>query len=301
MLTNTVAVVNGKGGVGKTSITANVAAIVATFDWRVLAVDLDAQGNLAQDLGYLDHDDNDRGASLQEIFSGSTNAQLHILHDVRKGLDVVCGGEAIAPATRVLDRTDAVIDGHTLTRALASVAASYDLILMDCPPAVGAVTLLALAATRGVVVPVRGDDCSISGLTVVARQWVRVRDDLNPALSLLGVVLSQVPSGATRMRNELRDSLGRDDPNLHVFDAVIRLSPRSALDSRRFGVVAAEYEGMAKRGVTDRLAALHRGDSGKGRSWSRAATGLADDYHDLALEIIDRLKTVNAELEATGV
>ena len=300
MLTNTVAVVNGKGGVGKTSITANVAAIIATFKWRVLAIDLDMQGNLAQDLGYIEHDDNDRGASLQEILSGSSNAQLHILRDIREGLDVVCGGEAIAPASRVLDRTDTVIDGHTLTRAIASVATNYDLIVMDCPPTTGAVTLLALAATRGVVVPVRSDDCSISGLTLVARQWVRVRDDLNPALSLLGVVLSQVPLGANRMRNELRDSLGRDDPNLHVFDAVIRLSPRSAFDSRRFGVVAAEYEGMAKRGLTDRLAALQRGNGGKGRSWSKAAPGLADDYHDLALEIINRLKTVNAQLEVTG-
>lgn len=297
MLANTIAFVNGKGGVGKTSLTANVAAIMAAADWAVLAVDLDAQGNLAQDLGYADNPGNDRGRALQAVLTGSPGAALAVIPDVREGLDVVCGGLELAAGTHMLDRTDDPIDGHALTSALAPLAGRYDLILMDCPPAVGAVMVLALAAARGVVIPIRADESSIEGLNLVARQWVRVRADLNPALSLLGVVLSQLPAGATRLRSKIRDTLGRDDPNLHVFDSVVRHSALSAFASRELGVVASEYEGMAKRGITARLSALQRGEVDTTPGWSRAATGLADDYHNLTQEIIARLAAVNAELE----
>ena len=289
------------GGVGRTSITANVAGVMAASGWAVLAVDLDTQGNLGQDLGYVGSTGDDRGASLQELFTASTSGRLRILRGVRERLDVVCGGERIGGAAQTLKHSDSVLDGHTLTRALTSVADSYDLILMDCPSQVGAVSLLALAAARGVVVPIRCDDCSIAGLNLVASQCDRVRGELNPDLALLGAVLSQIPTGATRLRSELRERLRRDDPNLHIFDAVVRNSARSAFDSRRFGVVAPEYEAMAKRGSRARLAALRRSDPDTGRAWSKAATGLADDYHALSREIVDRLNTVNAQFEASGL
>ena len=168
VLANTVAVVNPKGGVGKTSITANVAGVMAASRWTVLAVDLDPQGNLGQDLGYVDHADNDRGASSQELFTAPTSDRLRILRGVRERLDVVCGGEKIGVTAQTLEHSDSVVDGHTLTRALASVADRYNLIPMDCPSQVGGVSLLALAAARGVVVPIRGDDCSIAGLDLAA-------------------------------------------------------------------------------------------------------------------------------------
>ena len=276
-LANTIAVVSAMGGVGRTSITANVAADLAASGRRVLAVDLDTQGNLGQDLGYVDHAGCDRGASLQELFTPSTSGGLRILHGVRERLDVVCGGEKIGVAAQALPHPDSVHYGHTLTRALASVADRYDLIIMDCPRQIGGVTLFALAAARGVVVPIRGDD-SIRGLNLAARPWIQVLNELNPALSLLGVVLSQIPAGATRLRSEPRDRLRRDHPDLHIFDAIIRSSARSALDTRRLGVVAAEYKTMR--------------DSAR----SKAAAGLADDYHALRSEIVDRLSAVNAKV-----
>ena len=125
-----------------------------------------------------------------------------------------------------------------------------------------------------------------------------MRDELNPALSLLGVVVSQVPTQATRLRRELRETVAHHHPNLHIFDAEVRASARSAFDSRRLGVVAAEYEAKAKRRSTARLAALGRSDPDVGRARSKAAAGLADDHHALACEIVARLNTVNAQLEA---
>src|SRR5690606_31484991 len=88
VLDNTVAVVNSKGGVGKTSIVANVAATAALGGWRTLAIDLDPQGNLARDLGYRDRSDD--GCGLLEAVM--TASPVRPLTGVRPGLDVVAGG-----------------------------------------------------------------------------------------------------------------------------------------------------------------------------------------------------------------
>ena len=90
-ITNTIAFANGKGGVGKTSVTANVAGIAALSGWRVLTIDLDPQGNLGNDLGYLQSGESDQGAGLMAAIRD--DKKLKPLRDVRPGLDSVPGGD----------------------------------------------------------------------------------------------------------------------------------------------------------------------------------------------------------------
>ena len=136
-LTNTIAFANGKGGVGKTSVTANVAGIAALSGWRVLTVDLDPQGNLGTDLGYTQAGASDQGAGLMAaIRDGSA---LTPLRNVRPGLDAVPGGDHMdglmtVLAPRLLDES---APATAIADALASLAEDYDLVLLDCPPAGG--------------------------------------------------------------------------------------------------------------------------------------------------------------------
>ena len=107
MLHNSIAFVNGKGGVGKTSITANTAGILANSEWRVLAIDLDRQGNLQKDLGYREDDRHDQGEMLFRALTGD-QALEPILTEVRPNLDVIPGGEQIEYADAGLARQDSI-------------------------------------------------------------------------------------------------------------------------------------------------------------------------------------------------
>jgi len=291
---NVIAVANGKGGVGKTSVAANLAGLAAHSGWDVLLVDLDRQGNVGSDLGYLGSPNDDGGRALFDALVDRRPLDVP-LRGVRPRLDVVPGGDHTGNAAAVVASLLADIEIlRNLERALASVASSYDLIVLDCPPAGGVMVDLALAAARGLLIPVRHDAASLKGLELMARQYRKVRGHLNPDLQLLGVVLFGIGRSATAIRQEVRAtleaSLGELAP---VFDTVIRFSERAPYDMRLEGKLAHEYEAAAEAARTDRLAALHAGTPGELRSmprYSQTAGGLAEDYMALADEVLSRFR-----------
>jgi chromosome partitioning protein len=289
MLHNTIATANGKGGVGKTSITANTAGVLANSGWHVLAVDLDRQGNLEKDLGYRDHPDNDHGEMLFRSLTGDQPLSP-VVRDVRPNLDVIPGGEQIFYADAGLARQG--FDPRLLAAKLAPLSGDYDLIIVDCPPAGGIMTTLAMGAARGLVIPVKADDCSTEGLELVAEQFQKVRATANPDLQVLGVVIFALEAGATALRRtvrgELEAALGGVAP---VFKSVIRHSARAAFDTRRAGELAHEYELVAASSKGERLKALRDPNVNLAslRHFSASADGLAGDYAALAEEIVARL------------
>ena len=171
-LHNSIACVNGKGGVGKTSVVANVAGILANSGWKVLAVDLDPQGNLQKDLGYRSHPDHDHGATMFRALTAA-EAIAPVLTDVRENLDVVPGGEQLVYADAGLGRQG--FDQRLLAARLAPIADQYDVIMIDCPPAGGIMGTLAMGAARGLIIPVKADDGSTEGLELVARQFEQAK------------------------------------------------------------------------------------------------------------------------------
>jgi len=240
VLANALAVANGKGGVGKTSITANVAGTAALSGWRVLAVDLDPQGNLGNDLGYNDDGRSDRGRSLlQAVVAGTAPA---VLHDVRPGLDVIAGGEATEELEAVLttrqQRDGAAV--RVLSEALSRVG-EYQLVLIDCPPSSGVLLDAALIAARFLVIPTRGDSGSLDGLSKVARRFAQVRAAGNPTIELLGVVLFDFGKNDTAVVGRVRDRLTEDLAGAaSVFETFIRNSRMAPGDMRELGVLAYE-------------------------------------------------------------
>jgi cellulose biosynthesis protein BcsQ len=281
---------NGKGGVGKTSIAANLAGIAAAAGWRVLAVDLDPQGNLGSDLGYKQRGLSDDGETLAT--SIRFGIPLRPVLEARPGLDVVPGGPALhdlgewLTAQRMVHPEAPVAVGA----ALAPLGRDYDLVVIDGPPAGGVLVDSALATARWVVIPVKADAGSIDGVDLVNRSIDRVRSLHNPAVELLGVALFDFSAGGTMVQWEVRaileEALVGSAP---VFETVIRASERSAFDMRRFGLLAHEYRHEAQAALSGatartRIEAMRLGEAVE--RFSRAAGGLASDYARLALEIL---------------
>jgi cellulose biosynthesis protein BcsQ len=282
MLDNLIAIANGKGGAGKTTLAAQLAGIAANSGWRTLIVDLDAQGNLGRDLGYYDTDANDHGAALATAVV--TRSAPERLRDVRPRLDVIPAGRETPTAEAALAARRAG-DPHAvglLTEILAPLAGDYDLMLCDCPPATHAPMVeAALVAARFLLIPTFRDEGSLDGLERMADKVTRIRcDGLNPDLELLGVAMLNFPPRGIDTRNvraELVAALGED----LVFTTTVRENANAAAHARKLGVLQYEYE----------LAAANQEPwykQGNTRRFSRSATSLSADYQALADEILGR-------------
>lgn len=289
-LARVVAVMNGKGGVGKTSLAGNVGALTADAGYRVLLVDLDPQGNLAEELGYVGSAVDDGGEALAAAmaFSGQLMPQ-----PVRTNLDVLPGGEYLEDLENVLgtrsDRSSRRADAHTaLARCLAGVAGEYDLVLLDCPPGSPALQTAALGAARWLLIPTRTDDSSRKGLLKVARRYVDARAR-GADVELLGVCLFGVTASAKKVRAEARADLERDlGEAAPVFETTIRYAEAAAVEARRRGVPVHDLEAAAMDGPRwfERL----RNPSLTTPVVPGSAASLASDYADLAGEILQTLR-----------
>jgi cellulose biosynthesis protein BcsQ len=280
------AVCNGKGGVGKSSVAAGLAATAAGMGWRVLAVDLDAQGNLGQDLGYQQAGLSDGG---EHLFHGLIDgAPLLPVTGVRDGLDVLAAG---AWTDRLADELHRRVHAQgpaallPARDALVAVGQPYDLVVFDTPPSAAALLDLGLSASHFLCCPVRFDQASIDGLSRVdARRRMLAEAGLNTDLELLGVVLFGFSAAERRM---LRDTRAQLDHLLAgvapVFPTFIRESRKAARHMRAHGVVASEYFLASQE-----AAPWYEAPPGE-ESFARNAAGLATDYWEMTREVLSRL------------
>ena len=239
MLSQAISVVNGKGGTGKTSLVTNLAGVAAVSGYRVLVVDLDPQTNTSNDFGY------EKALYADRLLASLTLSQdIPILRDIRPGLDVVPAGKNLAQWS-VHAAMNARADPRnppelTLERILLPLSEDYDLVLFDCPPGNEELQLLALAASRFVLIPFMPDDASIEGLEEVSDRFERVRL-VNPDIELLGVVLFGVTSSAKRVRAEALRKIHDLGESL-VLEASIRGLQAPAVGARNRHQLAHEYE-----------------------------------------------------------
>jgi cellulose biosynthesis protein BcsQ len=275
---NVIAFANGKGGVGKTSLTANFAGLAAKAGWRVLAVDLDPQGNLGSDLGYDQVDNGDDGEELLDAIV--TRRVPQPIMEIRPNLDALAGGSLLDTLVTVLatDTTSGRL--NAIRTPLAGVAGDYDLVVMDCPPTGGIILQAMLAAASFVVVPTRRDLASMQGLARVAKEFSMVRSSVNPDLRLLGVALFDFATQDTRLLAEVRSMLEeRLSAIAPVFETYIRQARRASTDMRRSGLLAHEY-------------------AEAGRQHPGSFAGLADDYRNLTNEILNTYQARTAQISA---
>lgn len=289
-LPNVLVVAQGKGGVGKTSLAANLAGLIAAAGRRVLIVDLDQQANLRREFG-TEYDD---GRALFTAVSNTSRPP--ITQNVRERLDMVPGGPAVADLVFVMIGRLGADGGHTPTdliaNTLATVADDYDLVIVDTPPGERVMVEAAMGAARWLVIPTAADEGSIDGLQLTAKRFVNARQ-VNPDLQLLGVVLFGISAQSKTIERDTRRTIegliGSAGP---VFAARIRHQAAPAVDARRQGLLIHELEQRVADAKSHRLARL----SGRGQDHAsvdlrtRDAKGLGDDYWALTNEILAAMK-----------
>jgi cellulose biosynthesis protein BcsQ len=277
-------IANGKGGVGKSSLAAALAAVLAMVGKRVLLIEMDPQGNNAEDLGFIGSPLYDSGASQARALLEGTG--LKPTGEARPGLWVVPGGEALEDIIeelycqrRAAGQADDDSWLYMYAAAISQVADDYDLIVLDVAPGSLVLQLQAMVAGDMVVVPCRSDASSRKGLRTVARRF-RDASPHNPSLRLIGIVLFGVTTMAVRVKKEMRELLEEDVHGAApVFQTAIRYVERAAVECRKAGLVPHE---LARDDTID-------------RSLARSLTGLAKDYRSLGMELMTQIAQLSRQ------
>jgi chromosome partitioning protein len=216
-----IACANQKGGVGKTTTVVNLAAYLALENRRVLVVDLDPQGNATSGIGF------DRNVAHSSIYPALTEG-ADVLDLVRP---TAIENLALIPSDRDLAGAEVELVGlpdreRRLRRALEPAAARFDYVFLDCPPAVGLVTVNALAAANSVLVPIQCEYYALEGLSQLLATIDLVRNHLNQDLRLAGVVMTMFDARTTLSTDVVREVRGYLGDA--VFETVIPRSVRLA-------------------------------------------------------------------------
>ncbi len=184
-----IAVANQKGGVGKTTTAINLSACVANAGKRVLLIDIDPQGNSTSGLGI---DRVTLKKSSYDVLVGQSSAMEAITATMMKTLDIMPANIDLVGAE--VELVSMMARETMLKRALDEVKNLYDYIFMDCPPSLGLITLNALCAADRILVPIQCEYYALEGLTQLMNTVKLVRQSLNPALEVEGVVMTMFDS-----------------------------------------------------------------------------------------------------------
>jgi len=195
-----VAIANQKGGVGKTTTAVNLATALAACGKRVLLVDLDPQGNASTGLGIAAER---RGHSVYQVVVGGDALRQAIQETAVPGMFVAPSDVNLSGAE--LELIDLPRREYRLHQAMGDIRADFDYILIDCPPALGLLTLNALVAADAVLVPLQAEFYALEGLSHLIRTIKRVQRAFNPDLEIQGVVVTMFDR-----RNNLCDMVAKD-------------------------------------------------------------------------------------------
>jgi chromosome partitioning protein len=243
-----IAIANQKGGVGKTTTAVNLGAALAESGLRVLVVDLDPQGNASTGLGI---NPRDVSASIYDVLMHDTPALDAVEPTSLKNLFVIPATLDLAGAE--IELVPAFSRELKLKRALEPVRVEYDVVLIDCPPSLGLLTVNGLAAADDVIVPIQCEYYALEGLGQLLRNVALVRSSLNASLDVRGIILTMYDARtrlAEQVETEVREHFG-DKVYKTVVPRTVRLAeapsfgqPVIVFDSTSRGATA--YRNLAK-------------------------------------------------------
>ena len=229
-----IAIVNQKGGVGKTTTAINLGASLAAADVSVLLVDFDPQGNATSGVGV---DKDEALSSVYDLINGRCRIEDAITPTALHQLQLLPANRDLTGATvELLQEPERI---YQLREILHPLRADFDFILVDCPPSLGILTLNALAAADSLLIPIQCEYFALEGLSELLRTMERVQVDINPGLEIEGVLLTMYDERlnlSDQIQSDVREHLADV-----VFDTVIPRNVRLA-ESPSFGKPVLLYD-----------------------------------------------------------
>lgn len=238
---NIYAITNQKGGVGKTTTTVNLAAALADAGKKVLLIDLDPQGNASTGCG-VDKDAINK--SSYDVIMTTAKASDAIVRPDDLSFDVMPTNSDLTAAEVQL--LEVKLREHRLRLALESTREKYDFILIDCPPSLSMLTVNALVASKGVVIPIQCEYYALEGLSSLLKTIERVKQRANPALEVTGLVRTMFDA-----RNNLAGQVSRQlitHFNKKVFHSIIPRNVRLA-EAPSHGIPVISYDRSSRGSI----------------------------------------------------
>lgn len=248
------AVLNQKGGTGKTTTAINLGAALTLMGRKVLLVDADPQGNLTTALGWKRPDELDvtLGTHMAKVVEDEPYPPANGILRHKEGYDVMPAN--IELSGMELGLVNAMSREHVMRLWLAQVKDAYDHVIIDCNSSLGMLTINALAAANSVIIPVQAQYLPANGMTQLVKTVSRVKRQINPGLQIDGVLLT-LYDARTNLAKQVERDIRRDfGGRLRVFDAVVPLAV-SAAEASAYGQSIFSYDSEGKAATAYRALA----------------------------------------------